>query len=524
MRSVAPALLPIFRSEHQAGLLGRLFLADDEIPMTDLARDLNIPLTTLHREVERLEEASLLASRRVGRTRLVRANREHPAAPSLADLLMVTFGPRQVIAEEFAGLGADAVILFGSWARRFSGETGPFPGAVDVLVVGNDSIHHEVHDAAAAAQRRLGVEVNPMIRSRADWENALQDPLVADIRAGAFVHVLPNRVHEHAATPHGARPTRRQWCVYRLRPAWSPRYEPDVYVPSDLQMLNGPTSGRFDPPVNLYWQPGELDFSDRADLELFYSSALTSANTPEQYAQWISEEALIAVWDRLSLPSRVRNAWETLHPGLRNEDAEMNDRIRIQDTILTAIAEHGFALAGGSALIDYDVVSRETDDIDAFNDHWDVETFASAHEAILEACRENGWGASTVLNEDFRRQVLVHAGTGEPVTVDIVYYERSREPEHRPGGGLRLVFDDVVGGKAVAVADSARGRDFDDLAHIVETPGWSIERVEDAMRAIKYGDKLDEFRANLERFRRGEFDEDIRKSGFDPAFCHRILG
>lgn len=108
----------------------------------------------------------------------------------------------------------------------------------------------------------------------------------------------------------------------------------------------------------------------------------------------------------------------------------------------------------------------------------------------------------------------MHAGTGEPVTVDIVYYERSRE--------LRLVFDDVVVGKGVAVADSARGRDFDDLAHIVETPGWSLERVEDAMRATKYGDKVDAFRANLERFRRGEFDDDIRKSGFDPAFPRLI--
>lgn len=139
-------------------------------------------------------------------------------------------------------------------------------------------------------------------------------------------------------------------------------------------MLNGPTGGSFDPPVNLYWQPGKLDFADPADLELFYSSALTSASTPAQYPQWISQEALKAVWHRLSLPARVRNAWETLHPGLRNEDAEVNDRIRIQDTVLTAIAEHGFALAGGSALIDYDVVSRET----AFSARWDVDAFNSA--------------------------------------------------------------------------------------------------------------------------------------------------
>lgn len=43
------------------------------------------------------------------------------------------------------------------------------------------------------------------------------------------------------------------------------------------------------------------------------------------------------------------------------------------------------------------------------------------------------------------------------------------------------------------------------------------------MRAIKYDNRVEPFRANLERFRRGELDDDIRKSGFDPAFCHRIL-
>ena len=311
--------------------------------------------------------------------------------------------------------------------------------------------------------------------------------------------------------------------VYRLRPSWHPRYQSDVYVPSDLRHLDGPTRGRFDPPVNLYWQPGELDFADRGDIELFYSSVLPVASTAEQFEQWVNGRVLASVWSRLSLPSRVRGAWETIHPHLRSEDAEVNDRIRIQDTILTAIAEQGFALAGGSALIDYDIVTRESEDIDAFNDRWDVAAFNAAHEKVLAACRENGWDAKTVHREELDRKIHVDAGTGTPVVVQLVYYGRSRDPERRATGGLRLVFDDVVGGKGAAVADVARGRDFDDLAHILETPGWSLARVEDAMRAIKYADQIEKFRTNIARFRRGEFDDDIRKSGFDPAFSHRVL-
>lgn len=317
------------------------------------------------------------------------------------------------------------------------------------------------------------------------------------------------------------RHTRRD--VYRLRPSWHPRYQSDVYVPADLHLLTGPATGRYDPPVNLYWQPGDLDFADPGDVGLFYSSALTTANSAVQFAQWINRDVLAEVWQRLTLPARVRAAWETLHPILRNEGADVNDRIRIQDAILIAIAEYGFALAGGSALIDYDVVSRDTDDIDAFNDRWDAAAFTSAHQEILRVCRENDWFTKTLLDEDFRKQVRVDAGTGVPVVVDIVFYERSSDPERRTGGGLRLVFSDVVAGKAAAVADSARGRDFADLTAIIETPGWSLDRVEEAMRAIKYGDQVPQFRAAIDQFRRGEFDDDIRKSGFDPAHCHRIL-
>lgn len=515
MRSVAPALLPIFRSPHQAHLLSRLFLSDAEIAMTALAHDLNIPLTTLHRESERLEEAGLLASRRSGRTRLLRADRAHPAAASLTALLTVTFGPAQVVAEEFADLGA-TVIVHGSWALRYAGQTGTFPTALEVLVIGDDVDQDEIRSSADATQRRLGLPVHTTVCTPEAWETAPPGAPTATIRAQPFLPVITA-----AQEPTPGRPL--QHGIYRMRPPWNPRYQPDVYVPADLDLLTGPTTGHHDPPVHLYWQPGELDFSNPADRELFYSSALTTATSTSDFTQWIHRDALITAWDHLSLPTRVRRAWETLHPILRNETATVNDRIRIQDTILAAIAEYGFALAGGSALIDYDVVARETDDIDAFNDRWDVDAFAAACSRVIHICHEKGWQATLISNQDMDKQIRVDAGTGQPVVVQLVYYGRSQDPEHRPGGGLRLVFDDVVAGKGAAIADVARGRDFDDLAHILTTPSWTLQRVEDAMRALRFGDLIDQFRHNVDRFRRGDFDGDIRKSGFDPAFCHRIL-
>ena len=188
MRSEGPALLPVFRSQHQAELLMWLLLhPDQEYSVSDLAERLGVPLSTLHREVVRLDEAGLIASRTLGRNRLVRADTSHPAAPALTQLLEVTFGPRAVIAEEFAIRGAKQVVIFGSWAARYAGEAGPPPHDIDVLVVGKVD-RADLYEAADRAQARLGLEVNPVVRSAKQWHDP-EDALAKQIKASAYTVV-----------------------------------------------------------------------------------------------------------------------------------------------------------------------------------------------------------------------------------------------------------------------------------------------------------------------------------------------
>lgn len=189
MRSEAPALMPIFRSRHQADLLTWLLLhPDQEYTTTELAKRLDVPLTTLHREVQRLVAATVLQARSVGRSRLLRANPEHPSTAALTRLLEQTFGPHTVIEDEFAALtGAQTVLIFGSWAARYDGAEGPPPADVDVLVIGNPD-RAEVYDAADRAQARLALQVNPVLRSPQQWNDGT-DPLVQQIRAAPAVTV-----------------------------------------------------------------------------------------------------------------------------------------------------------------------------------------------------------------------------------------------------------------------------------------------------------------------------------------------
>jgi len=190
MRSVAPALMPIFRSRHQAELLTLLLLhPDQDYSVTELAQRINVPVTTLHREIDRLEAAGLIQSRAVGRSRLLRANTTSRVVPALTDLLLATFGPAPVVAEEFAGLRAIKIALFGSWAARYRGEPGPAPNDVDVLLIGEID-REDAYEAARRAEHRLGFPVNPTLLTASRWDSS-DDPLTRTIKSSALVEVLP---------------------------------------------------------------------------------------------------------------------------------------------------------------------------------------------------------------------------------------------------------------------------------------------------------------------------------------------
>lgn len=201
MRSAAPALLPIFRSEHQATLLAQLYLRpEEEFTLSDLANRLGISMGGLHAEVQRLFEAGLILDRREGRNRLVRANTNGRLARALTELLTVTYGPQIVIAQEFIGLeGVDRVVIYGSWARRFRGQLGREPADVDVMVIGSPD-RDDVFLAAERAERRLEVPVNTTVRSSTAWKKP-KDPLVVTAKRDA-VPVLVSELAEGGYGPH----------------------------------------------------------------------------------------------------------------------------------------------------------------------------------------------------------------------------------------------------------------------------------------------------------------------------------
>ncbi|MFI5913703.1 winged helix-turn-helix domain-containing protein [Dactylosporangium sp. NPDC051541] len=190
MRSRAPDLLPLFRSRHQADLLAWLYLhPEQEYTATELATRFGLALTTVLREANRLVEAGLLRARTVGRARLLKAALDHRVAAPLTQLLAYTFGPQTVLEEVLLGIeGVRGVYIYGSWAARYAGRPGPPPGDVDVLILGAPA-RADVYAASDIAQERLGLPVNPTIRTVEQWLHPI-DGLVKEIQASPLVTVF----------------------------------------------------------------------------------------------------------------------------------------------------------------------------------------------------------------------------------------------------------------------------------------------------------------------------------------------
>ncbi len=189
MRTTAPPLLPIFRSELQGRLLALLFSQPNRgHSITALARRLSSHIATVQREVERLEEAGILASERVGKTRLVRPNLASPYAEDLSSIVIKAFGPVHVLGALLSAIaGVEQAYLFGSWADRYEGVRGPVPADVDVLVIGKPD-RDAIDQVALEAQERVGREVNITIRSHRAWQRS-DDGFLQSVRTGNLVPI-----------------------------------------------------------------------------------------------------------------------------------------------------------------------------------------------------------------------------------------------------------------------------------------------------------------------------------------------
>jgi DNA-binding transcriptional ArsR family regulator len=185
------APLPLFRSRTQFALLGELFTRPGlEIQVGELADRIDASQPTVSREVAKLAQSGLVRVHRDGNRTLVSANLDSVVAPELRSLLNKLYGPAAAIREALAQIsGVEEAFIFGSWAARWHGTVGPPPRDIDVLVIGEVD-HDTAWTSAAALSSQLGIEVNPTIRTRLEWEQE-DTGFAEDVKSSPQVDVTP---------------------------------------------------------------------------------------------------------------------------------------------------------------------------------------------------------------------------------------------------------------------------------------------------------------------------------------------
>jgi DNA-binding transcriptional ArsR family regulator len=172
-RTPAPSLLPVLRSQQQGEILALLLGDPDlELSLTDISQRTGAPHPSVYREVQRAEQAGLVTTRKVGNTRLVRANTSSPYYAGLAEVLTRAFGVPAILAEVLREVGGiDEAYIYGSWAARQAGQAGQRPVAdIDVLILGSPD-RDRLYEALSTAETRLGRPVEATIRE-AGWLNS----------------------------------------------------------------------------------------------------------------------------------------------------------------------------------------------------------------------------------------------------------------------------------------------------------------------------------------------------------------
>jgi hypothetical protein len=127
----------------------------------------------------------LVVTRRLGNTRLVKANPANPLYAPYREIVMATDGLPAVILQELAGVtGIEHLYLFGAGAARHNSEAGPTPNDIDLLVVGRPD-RNRAYDTAQRAEHHLTLPVQATIRTAKQRQDR-SDPFTAEIRLPAI--------------------------------------------------------------------------------------------------------------------------------------------------------------------------------------------------------------------------------------------------------------------------------------------------------------------------------------------------
>ena len=163
--------------------------------MSELRRLTGLGSASLQRELNRLAEAKLVNSERIGSLRCFQANPESPVFDELVALTRKTLGMAPLLRDALMPLTPNllAAWIYGSVAKQ----TDTAQSDIDVMLVGRDLLLGDVLERLGPVEAQLGRKINPNIYTPQEFERRQGEP-------DSFVNrVLSQPVFALIGDPHG---------------------------------------------------------------------------------------------------------------------------------------------------------------------------------------------------------------------------------------------------------------------------------------------------------------------------------
>lgn len=168
--SIAAALF----SDSQIRVLRWLFGQPERgIHLNELMRLTGLGSASLQRELNKLVNAGLVRSERVGNLRTFQANAESPVYEELIGLVRKTLGAQPLLREALTPLASkiDSAFVYGSVAKG----TDTAKSDIDVMLVGKGLLLSEVLELVVPLEGQLGRKINATCLSPAEFKRRLAE-------------------------------------------------------------------------------------------------------------------------------------------------------------------------------------------------------------------------------------------------------------------------------------------------------------------------------------------------------------
>ena len=145
-----------------------------EFYLSELRRLTGLGSATLQRELNRLADAGLVLSERVGNLRRFRANPQSPVFNELVGLTRKTLGAEPLLRDALQALAPDVegAWIYGSYAKG----TDTADSDIDVMIVSETLMLSRVFEAVQPAEAQLGRKVNPTLYTPAEFAKRRAEP------------------------------------------------------------------------------------------------------------------------------------------------------------------------------------------------------------------------------------------------------------------------------------------------------------------------------------------------------------